>query len=169
MNMIYNGNIIYEIKSDQHQLEWQRTRDIESKAVNIVLFSGVILGLEFNVLQSFYNSMLGTNTGSLYYLIALSSSLFISAILLGIVILTKSRHHCVADLMTIIDKCNEDDEKIDQMLSRASSKLSDNIKQNDEKNKLKSIYLTWSFITFFSGILTTIVLFGYIFRFIFYL
>ena len=155
-------NRIYEIISDQYQLEWQRTRDIESKAVNVVLFSGLILGLEFNLLSNFCPDALGSVGNHMYYLVAMSSALFVSTILLGTSALIVSRSHCVAYLLSTIEKHNKDDGTVylNIMLSDVSSKLAIGIEKNNSENEIKYIYLKSSLRTFLFGIAIVVILFG---------
>jgi hypothetical protein len=155
-------NRIYEIISDQYQLEWQRTRDIESKAVNVVLFSGLILGLEFNLLSNFCPDVLGSGGNYMYGLVAISSAFFVSTILLGISALLVSRSHCVAYLLSTIEKRNKDDGTVhlNVILSDVSSKLFIGIEKNNAENKIKYRYLKSSLRTFLSGIVMVIILFG---------
>jgi len=168
VNGTSHEEIIYEILNNQYQFQWERTHDIESKAVNIVLFSGIILGLEFNLLSDLYNYEIGSIGNSLYYLVAINSALFISTILLGIVTLIESKYNGLSDFTSIIEMSNGS-EKVSQLLPIATSRLTLIIKENEEKNGKKYKYLQHSFKTFVSGIIIVIILFCLIFRLILYL
>ena len=168
MNGTSHEEIIYEILNNQYQFQWERTHDMESKAVNIVLFSGIILGLEFNLLSDLYNYEIGSIGNSIYYLVAINSAFFISTILLGIVTLIESKYNGFSDFTSIIEM-NNDPEKVTEIIPIAASKLTIIIKENEEKNGKKYRYLKSSFKTFLSGIIIVTILFCLIFRLILYL
>lgn len=159
---------IYEILNEQYQFNYQRTHDIESKAVNVVLFSGILLGLEFNLVSNFYNSALMNIGNFIYYLIAINSSFFISAILLGIFALIEFRYDGDADIIPIIETCNEEYDIISQ-ISNVVPIISVKMKQKDKQNEIKYRFLKSSFMLFLFGVIIATILFYQILRTIFLL
>lgn len=153
----------YDFLNSQSNLVLIRGQAIDSKAINVTIVAGIVLGLEYNIIDCFFNNILIENLNYLYYLIGASSSLFFSSILLGIITIIESHKFCISDSVCSTDFNNEN-----EFLKEMSLETRKWQQKTEEKIKSKENFLKFSFIAFLFGILFEMLIVGYIISYSFY-
>lgn len=145
--------LIYNIFLDAYQSEWQRFRDVDNKASNIVGFVGVIFGLMLVVATSnlkeaiTYWEFISFSVSSILFLITFSFGLC-SLYLRPLVILpglNNFRHEYVEKYISR-----------EYILGGLITKLADATKQNHKTINNKAKHLEYSFLTFGAAIVFTV-------------
>ncbi|WP_406659665.1 hypothetical protein V7O66_07375 [Methanolobus sp. ZRKC3] len=144
--------LMHELLSERYQLELKRTQTIESKASNLVIISGILIGLMVNVVVSILS-------GNLISTSLISNSLILS----GLLSLILSLFYSVSALYLSLLKNQPDityhtlqfdmNSPVLHMLKRSSEEYDNVIVFNRMKNDHKSARLKKAFYFFVLGAL----------------
>jgi hypothetical protein len=155
-----NEKEFYDVLNSQYNLVCNRVQAIETKAINITLFTGVILGLEYSILDKFSNNVLSNNKDFLYYLVSLSTSFFFSSIILGSFAIFKSHRSLAYDFLWS-DEYNE----VNESIAKLTSRIKDSFKENEFKIESKERFLKFSILSFLLGVCIVIWLCCHVMRY----
>ena len=167
----------YDIESKQlilstvlkaYDVECQRTRDIENKAINTVGFVGVIFSLTIMTLSSIITSTDEvTRTKILFSSICSPIMIFIIllfmflSILFGLYVLfVKNWWFLLVD--NFLNECNNEDKSGDELVKMMLDGYEEGIKQNDGTNTKIASYLKNAQILFLLSLIIVIIYFIYI-------
>lgn len=155
--------IIHDSITTMHQIEWQRTRDIESKATGIVGFVGVVFSLTIASLATIISASDDLTREKILsdinlYTYILILVLMILSIAFGILALTvKNWKYIAAD--GFIDFCNEEKKTINEIFIKLIKSNTKTICDNCEQNNQIADWLRWSYFLF---IMSVIILLYYV-------
>ena len=141
--------LIYEIFFNAYNSEWQRFRDIDNKASNIVGFVGVIFGLMLVVATS---SLKNTITCLEFIWFFCSTIFFLLTFVFSLYALYLRELEVLPGLNGIMPHYVEKYIDREYILSRLTRKLANAIKHNHNKINDKTKYLEYSFLTFGTAI-----------------
>lgn len=158
--MFENEKELYNILKNYYDFRSNRAQNIETKAINLILFTGVILGLEYNILDKFSINILAQNKDFLYYLVSLSTSLFFSSIILGSLAIFKDYNLYVCDFLWS-DECI----KVNDSISKLTNGIKDSLRENEFKIESKERFLKFSILTFLLGVSIVIWICYHVMRF----
>lgn len=158
------------ILSDAYDLEWQRTRDIESKACNIVGFTGIIFTLIIGTLSSFLVNDKGIIVGSMLfssqhskYAIIIVLSLMVISMIFGLFALSirKWKYPIVSDIMATYEKSLNNSILKEELLGTMNKTYLSCIQKNETFNDTMVICVQISHICFIISIILIAVYFLY--------
>lgn len=158
--MSENEKEFYNILKTQYDFISNRAQNIETKAINLILFTGVILGLEYNILDKFSINILENNKDFLYYLVSLSTSLFFSSIILGSLAIFKAQNPYVCDFLWS-DECIG----VNESITKLTNGIKDSLRENEFKIESKERFLKFSILTFLLGVCIVIWICYHVMRF----
>lgn len=148
----------------QYSLFFNRRQAIETKAINLMAFSGIVLGLKYTILYNFYPNILIGNMNFLYDLIAISSSFLFISILLGIATIFESHSFYASGILSSKESLTKKD-----FIAKSAYEMKCCLLEKEDIIKSKERFLKFSIISFLIGIFGTIFLFGYTIRYSFYM
>jgi len=149
--------IIHDSIVSMHQIEWQRTRDIESKATGIVGFVGVIFSLTIASLATLISTAdepvrLKILSDVHLYTYILILGLMVSSIFCGIIALNvKNWRYITADMF--IEYCNEEKIKRKDIIIKLIKSNTQTILKNCRLNNQIALWLKWSYYLFMISVI----------------
>lgn len=154
---------LYNILNNQYNLMINRVQAVESKAINLTLFSGAILGLEYTILNDFFSNILANNKDFLFYLVTISSSFFISSIVLGVIALIEPHNFYISNIY-----CSDARSGDNKLFENSSDQINKCLKENGFKIESKERFLRFAILSFLLGVFFIIWLFNHIMRYSLY-
>lgn len=166
VNMVEETNDTEKIICDAiikaYDNEWQRTRDIETKATNVIGFTGVILSLTVASLISLISSTNEVFKEKLfssvynYILIYLMLIFMILSIICGIRAVTVKKWRTLL-VNPFLEYCNREKRTSEEIYKITTEQYKSIINQNSDKNKKIANLLRWSHYLFLGSIITLLV------------
>lgn len=157
-NDIEVAKIIHDSIIDMYQIEWQRTRDIESKATGIVGFVGIIFSLTIASLSTIVSSAdeaIKEEIFSAIYLHILIFSILVLmtlSILCGIIALNvKEWWYLIAE--DFVSYCNKEIRPKKDLHTKITEETTEIIIKNRNQNKQIANWLKRSYILFMASII----------------
>lgn len=162
-----NSKVLFEFMMEKNKFHWEIFKGIEQKAVNLVLFSGVMIGLVINLTSSFpelASNITVKSIGISYQFIPMSFLILFVSIISGMIVIIKS---FFLDIYTQTGFVKEESETyynnhstecyLDNNLILLLDELTDEIRLLKKRNSWNSSMLTAGFFCFSIGVLTIIV------------
>lgn len=150
----------YDILNTQYNLTCNRAQAIETKSINVTLFTGVVLGLEYSILDKFSINILANNKDFVYYLVSLSTSLFFSSIILGSLAIFRSHNPYVCNFLWS-GECSG----VNESIIKLTSNIKDSLRENEFKIESKERFLKSSILSFLLGVCIVVWICYYVMRY----
>ncbi|KGK98018.1 hypothetical protein LI82_09735 [Methanococcoides methylutens] len=146
--VLENLKFMHEILFEQYKSQQEISLNMESKGTNIVIFSGVLIGLLISSFASLKGDVeFGNN---LYLLISFSVISFVSSILFSLLVYISRFVSYEIDSDYFINECIKQ-ESIDKIRATLSFDIGEKIDENYKINVKKRNYLSIAYLCFFAG------------------
>lgn len=163
--------LMNSILSNAYELEWQRTRDIESKACNIVGFTGIIFTLIIGTLSSILVADKGIIIGRILFshwyskiVIIVVLSLMVLSMYYGIKALSVKdwKYPIAQNFVAMFKKSSEASILKQELIGSINRTYSDCIEANEKLNDKIASYIKYSHVSFLLSIILIAIYFVYV-------
>ena len=130
-----DDKVFYEVLNAQSNYIFDRAKSIETKAINIAVFIGVILGVEYSFIYGFSSSIPADSKILFVYLVTLNTALLVSSSIFSIFTFLESDNLYVSDVLCPNECTNKVFTSSDKDCTKRVLALSEKIEKSLQKRE----------------------------------